>query len=64
MVNISTEYIPQSHAPEPQGYAAPAAQQQPPDDDDDQDGNSGGLPDFFQRFFGQGGEAAVPVRRA
>jgi serine protease Do len=52
VVNIETEYIPKTNTTSrnanPQRRRG---QQQQPDDDDDQ----GGLPDLFQRFFGQGG---------
>ncbi len=49
VVNINIDYIPKTSS-----KAAPQRNprgQQPNGDDDDQ----GGLPDFFQRFFGQGG---------
>ena len=52
VVNISIDYIPKAT---PQSRATPRRRQQPQDDDDDQNGGQGGLPDFFQRFFGQGG---------
>jgi serine protease Do len=50
VVNISVDYIPKTTN---QSKATPrrGQQQQSPNDDDDQ----GGLPDLFQRFFGQGG---------
>ncbi|MGA2711514.1 MAG: Do family serine endopeptidase [Bryobacteraceae bacterium] len=51
VVNISIDYIPKAAT---QSRATPRRRQQPQDDDDDQNGQ-GGLPDFFQRFFGQGG---------
>src|SRR5580692_7334582 len=53
VVNISIDYIPKASA---QSKAAPRQRRnQQPDDDDDQGQGQGGLPDFFQRFFGQGG---------
>jgi serine protease Do len=49
VVNISVDYIPKATT---QSKATPRRRQQAaPNDDDDQ----GGLPDLFQRFFGQGG---------
>lgn len=53
VVNISIDYIPKAN---PQSRATPRRRQEPQDDDDDQNGQGGGLPDFFQRFFGQGGQ--------
>jgi len=52
VVNISTEYRPKAPA---QTRATPnrrRQQVQPPDDDDQGGGDDGGLPDLFQRFFG------------
>ena len=52
VVNISIDYIPTKTKTE--SRATPRRRQQPQSpDDDDQD--QGGLPDLFQRFFGQGG---------
>jgi serine protease Do len=54
VVNISIDYIPTKTKTE--SRANPRRRQQPQQqspDDDDQD--QGGLPDLFQRFFGQGG---------
>jgi len=50
VVNISVDYIPKA-APQSKATPKRRQQQQTPNDDDDQ----GGLPDLFQRFFGQGG---------
>ncbi len=50
VVNISVDYIPKT-APQSKATPRRRQQQQTPNDDDDQ----GGLPDLFQRFFGQGG---------
>jgi serine protease Do len=50
VVNISVDYIPKT-APQSKANPRRRQQQQTPNDDDDQ----GGLPDLFQRFFGQGG---------
>ncbi len=50
VVNIETEYIPKTSTQT--RNANPHRRQR--DQDDDQDDN-GGLPDLFQRFFGQGG---------
>src|SRR6202044_2371665 len=49
VVNISIDYIPKATT---QSKATPRRRQQPQDDDDQ---DQGGLPDLFQRFFGQGG---------
>jgi serine protease Do len=49
VVNISIDYIPKAAT---QSRATPRRRQQPQDDDDQ---DQGGLPDLFQRFFGQGG---------
>jgi serine protease Do len=49
VVNISIDYIPKATT---QSKAAPRRRNQPQDDDND---DQGGLPDLFQRFFGQGG---------
>lgn len=59
VVNISTEYRPKAPA---QTRATPnrRRQQVQPPDDDDQGGDDSGLPDLFQRFFGNpfGGEGS------
>ena len=55
VVNISAEYIPKvtarSSAPQARGNSRRLQRQQDGDDDD----NQGNMPDFLQRFFGQGG---------
>ncbi|HEY1241430.1 MAG TPA: Do family serine endopeptidase [Bryobacteraceae bacterium] len=63
VVNISTEYRPKA-----QTRATPnrsRRQIQPPDDDDQGGGDDSGLPDLFQRFFGNpfGGEGAPSPQR-
>jgi serine protease Do len=52
VVNIETEYIPKTNVQTRNSTPnARRRQQQQPDDDQD---DNGGLPDLFQRFFGQG----------
>jgi serine protease Do len=57
VVNISTEYRPKAQA-QPRSRR----QVQPPDDDQGGDDN-GGLPDLFQRFFGNPGEGTPEAQR-
>ena len=61
VVNISIEHIPTKKGAAPQARPNTRRRQQvqPDPDGDDNDDNAGpnsGLPDFFQRFFGQGGQ--------
>jgi serine protease Do len=59
VVNISSDYIPKQKetTSQPQRKANPRRRQQPQDDEDDDGSNgpSGGLQDFFNRFFGPNG---------
>jgi serine protease Do len=54
VVNIETEYIPKTNTQTRNANPNARRRQQQQQPDDDQDDN-GGLPDLFQRFFGQGG---------
>ncbi len=56
VVNISIDYIPTKTKVE--SRATPRRRQPQSPDDDEQD--NGGLPDLFQRFFGQGGQLQEP----
>src|ERR1700749_1268114 len=57
VVNISIDYIPTKTKTESRANPRRRQQQQSPDDDDQ---DQGGLPDLFQRFFGQGGGGQFP----
>jgi serine protease Do len=52
VVNIQTDYIPKTNTQTKNATPRRRGQQQEPDDQGD---DNGGLPDLFQRFFGQGG---------